>query len=82
MACAREAILTEYGIDRTGMHHDDLNLQFECTSVHYNEASDDRYVNYAILMDIEPGTMDSVRAGPFGQPFRSYNFVFGLARSF
>merc|ERR1712038_161391 len=30
-----------------------------------------------ILMDLEPGTMDSVRAGPFGQLFRPDNFVFG-----
>lgn len=29
-----------------------------------------RYVPRAILMDLEPGTMDSVRAGPFGQLFR------------
>ena len=28
-------------------------------------------------MDLEPETVDSVRAGPFGQPFRSYNSVFG-----
>ena len=28
-------------------------------------------------MDLEPGTMDSVRAGPFGQLFRPDNFVFG-----
>merc|ERR550514_2612878 len=28
-------------------------------------------------MDLEPGTMDSVRAGPFGQIFRPDNFVFG-----
>ena len=26
---------------------------------------------------IEPGTMDSVRAGPYGQLFRPDNFVFG-----
>jgi len=26
---------------------------------------------------LEPGTMDSVRAGPFGQLFRPDNFVFG-----
>jgi len=25
----------------------------------------------AVLMDLEPGTMDSVRAGPYGQIFRS-----------
>ena len=31
----------------------------------------------AVLMDLEPGTMDSVRAGPFGQLFRPDNFVFG-----
>ncbi|XP_040962469.1 tubulin beta-7 chain isoform X4 [Gossypium hirsutum] len=31
----------------------------------------------AILMDLEPGTMDSVRSGPFGQTFRPDNFVFG-----
>merc|ERR1711939_529381 len=30
-----------------------------------------------VLMDLEPGTMDSVRAGPFGQLFRPDNFVFG-----
>ncbi|CAK0805506.1 unnamed protein product [Prorocentrum cordatum] len=28
-------------------------------------------------MDLEPGTMDSVRARPFGQLFRPDNFVFG-----
>ena len=29
-------------------------------------------------MDLEPGTMDSVRSGPFGQVFRPDNFVFGM----
>jgi tubulin beta len=28
-------------------------------------------------MDLEPGTMDSVRSGPYGQIFRPDNFVFG-----
>lgn len=28
-------------------------------------------------MDLEPGTMDSGRSGPFGQLFRPDNFVFG-----
>ena len=36
-----------------------------------------RYVPRAVLMDLEPGTMDSVRAGPFGHLFRPDNFVFG-----
>ena len=28
-------------------------------------------------MDLEPGTMDSVRTGPFDQPFSPNIFVFG-----
>ena len=31
----------------------------------------------AVLVDLEPGTMDSIRSGPFGQVFRPDNFVFG-----
>lgn len=31
----------------------------------------------AILLDLEPGTMESVRSGPYGQLFRPDNFVFG-----
>ena len=36
-----------------------------------------KYVPRAVLVDLEPGTMDSVRAGPFGALFRPDNFVFG-----
>eukprot|EP01083_Nonionella_stella_P294848 1002124_1 len=49
----------------------------ERINVYYNEATGGRYVPRAILMDLEPGTMDSVRAGTFGQLFRPDNFVFG-----
>lgn len=35
------------------------------------------YVPRAVLVDLEPGTMDSVRSGPFGHLFRPDNFVFG-----
>nr|KYP43714.1 Tubulin beta-1 chain [Cajanus cajan] len=36
-----------------------------------------RYVPCAVLMDLEPGTMDSVRSGPCDQIFLPDNFVFG-----
>jgi len=36
-----------------------------------------KYVPRAVLIDLEPGTMDSVRSGPFGQLFRPDNYVFG-----
>ena len=41
-----------------------------------------KYVPRAVLVDLEPGTMDSVRSGPFGQLFRPDNFVFGKFCSF
>lgn len=31
----------------------------------------------AVLVDLEPGTLDSVRSGPYGQIFRPDNFVSG-----
>ena len=72
-----EVVSDEHGIDPTGTYHGDSDLQLERINVYYNEATGGRYVPRAILMDLEPGTMDSVRAGPFGQLFRPDNFVFG-----
>merc|ERR1712003_424775 len=72
-----EVISDEHGIDPTGTYHGDPDLQLERINVYYNEATGGRYVPRAVLMDLEPGTMDSVRAGPFGQLFRPDNFVFG-----
>lgn len=40
-----------------------------------------KYVPRAVLVDLEPGTVDSVRAGPFGGLFRPDNFVFDSVRS-
>ncbi|CAH1240968.1 TUBB4B [Branchiostoma lanceolatum] len=52
-------------IEDRGSYHGDSDLQLERINVYYNEATGGRYVPRAVLMDLEPGTMDSVRAGPF-----------------
>merc|ERR1712203_1129112 len=57
-----EVISDEHGIDPTGTYHGDSDLQLERINVYYNEATGGRYVPRAILMDLEPGTMDSVRS--------------------
>ncbi|KAK1880387.1 Tubulin beta-7 chain [Dissostichus eleginoides] len=87
-----EVISDEHGIDPTGTYHGDSDLQLDMISVYYNEATEtgslqmQRHNNNfgtrndkprAILVDLEPGTMDSVLSGPFGQIFRPDNFVFG-----
>ena len=72
-----EIISDEHGIAPTGNYEGTSELQLERINVYYNEASGGKYVPRAILLDLEPGTMDSVRAGPYGQIFRPDNFVFG-----
>eukprot|EP00061_Rhincodon_typus_P014784 g42068.t1 len=71
-----EVISDEHGIDPSGNYVGDSDLQVERISVYYNEASSLKYVPRAILVDLEPGTMDSVRSGPFGHLFRPDNFIF------
>ena len=53
-----EVISDEHGIDPTGTYHGDSDLQLERINVYYNEATGGRYVPRAVLMDLEPGTMD------------------------
>ncbi|KAK9208986.1 hypothetical protein WN944_001347 [Citrus x changshan-huyou] len=57
------------------------DLQLERVNVYYNEASNGGSVPRAVLMDLEPGTMDAVRSGPYGQMFGPDNFVFGQSRA-
>ncbi|RZR76790.1 hypothetical protein BHM03_00001672 [Ensete ventricosum] len=72
-----EVVCDEHGIDPTGRYTGTSDLQLERINVYYNEASCGRFVPRAVLMDLEPGTMDSIRTGPYGQIFRPDNFVFG-----
>jgi tubulin beta len=53
------------------------DLQLERISVYYNEVGSAKYVPRAVLVDLEPGTMEAVRSGPVGSLFRPDNFVFG-----
>lgn len=75
-----EVISDEHGVAADGTYHGDSDLQLERINVYYTEASGGKYVPRAVLVDLEPGTMDAVRGGPFGQLFKPDNYVFG--RSF
>ncbi len=75
-----EVISDEHGIGPTGEYSGDSDLQLERIDVYYNEASGGKYVPRAVLVDLEPGTMDSIRSGPIGQIFRPDNFVFGKGK--
>src|SRR6202042_1816757 len=72
-----EVVSDEHGIDKDGLYKGNNDLQLERISVYYNEIGANKYVPRAVLVDLEPGTMDSVRSGPLGHLFRPDNFVFG-----
>lgn len=72
-----EVISDEHGVDGRGNYIGDSTLQLERINVFFRESQHGRWVPRAVLMDLEPGTMDSVRAGPYGALFRPDNFVFG-----
>uniref|UniRef100_A0A182WRZ3 Tubulin beta chain n=1 Tax=Anopheles quadriannulatus TaxID=34691 RepID=A0A182WRZ3_ANOQN len=71
-----EIISDEHGIDPTGHYHGDSDLQLERIDVYYTEVNGNKYVPRAVLVDLEPGTMDSVRQSPYGALFRPDNFVY------
>jgi len=72
-----EVIADEHGIDGNGNYNGDNDIQLERINVYFNEANGGKYVPRAVLVDLEPGTMDAIRSGPFGHLFRPDNFVFG-----
>jgi len=72
-----EVISEEHGISPDGTYQGNDDIQLERINVYYNEANAGNYVPRAILVDLEPGTIDSVRAGPSGMMFKPDNFIFG-----
>lgn len=45
--------------------------------VFFRKVSGDRYVPRAVLVDLDPGTLDEIRTSPIGSFFRPDNYVFG-----
>jgi len=72
-----EVMCEEHGIAPDGTYVGDNDLQLQRMNVYFNEGMGGRHVPRSVLMDLEPGTMDAVRAGPFGALFRPDNFIFG-----
>eukprot|EP00624_Nannochloropsis_granulata_P004494 evm.model.NODE_32304_length_15015_cov_26.660072.3 len=65
-----EVISEEHGIQPDGSFKGDSDTQLERINVYYSEANGGRYVPRALLVDLEPGTMDSARSSTYGGLFR------------
>jgi len=73
-----DTISEEHGIDQTGTYvGDNRQLQLDRINVYYNEAQSGKYVPRAILVDLEPGVVDSVKSDTQGTLFKPDNIVNG-----
>jgi len=71
-----EVVSDEHGVDPTGIYKGESDQQLERINVYFNEVSGNKYVPRAVLVDLEPGTMDACKASPIGSMFRPDNFIF------
>uniref|UniRef100_A0A0N4ZN55 Tubulin beta chain n=1 Tax=Parastrongyloides trichosuri TaxID=131310 RepID=A0A0N4ZN55_PARTI len=73
-----QTISEEHGIQTDGSFAgNNADKCLDRIDVYYNEANGGKYVPRAVMVDLEPGTMDSIRSSTYGQLFRPDNFVFG-----
>lgn len=72
-----EVISDEHGIMEDGTYAGTNKLQAERLNVYYNEAGNGKWVPRSVMVDLEPGTMDSIKASSMGKLFKPDNFVFG-----
>ncbi|XP_041932097.1 tubulin beta-2A chain-like isoform X10 [Alosa sapidissima] len=70
-------IIDEHGIDPAGYYMGDSSVQLERVNVYFSEPSANKFVPRSIMVDLEPGTMDSVRSGHLGNLFSPDNYIFG-----
>ncbi len=48
--------------------------------MYFNEAQGGKYVPRAVVVDLEPGVLDNIKAGPQAHLFRPDNMIFAQAR--
>ncbi|XP_074602347.1 tubulin beta-1 chain-like [Brevipalpus obovatus] len=79
-----EVISKEHGIDKDGKYQQtqvddehDRSVKLERVNVYFQETSSNSYVPRSVLVDLEPGAIDSVKNGPIGSMFRPENIVYG-----
>jgi hypothetical protein len=68
-----EVISDEHGLDPTGTYNGTSDLQLERINVYYNEATGGRYVPRAVLVDLEPGTMDAGKSHSYSRTINQGN---------
>jgi tubulin beta len=56
-----------------------LIVELDKINVYFGDSSRFKYVPRAVLVDLEPGTIDVIKASPIGKMFKPDNFIFGAS---
>lgn len=73
-------ISKEHGIGPDGRPEEGSSAtQLDRIGVYYNQAQDERFVPRSVLVDLEPGVINNIKASPLGSMFHPDNFVYGQA---
>ena len=72
-----EVISMEHGISPNGQYVGENDEELFRANVYFKEGYGGRYVPRAICTDLEPGTMDSLKSGRYGDLFNPNNFIHG-----
>jgi len=74
-----QTVIAEHNLDGSGKYTGEkAEVDLDKVSV-YMRSAGERYVPRACLIDLEPGTVDVIKASPVGMLFKPDNFVFGAS---
>ncbi|KAK3752235.1 hypothetical protein QZH41_012243, partial [Actinostola sp. cb2023] len=72
-----EVITEEHGLDCKGRFEGDDASKLDKVDVYFDEKYDGRYVPRAACIDLEPGSIDSLRSSRYGELFSPDNCITG-----
>ena len=72
-----EEIINEHSIGPDGNYTGTSPSDLTRSDVYFTEVNGGRYVPRAVLVDLEPGTMDAIRGGNLGKLFRPDAYIHG-----
>jgi len=74
-----QTVIAEHNLDGSGYYEgESADIDLDKVSV-YMRSAGERFVPRACLVDLEPGTVDVIKASPVGTLFKPDNFVFGAS---
>jgi len=78
-----QTVIAEHNVGGDGMYmknakNADVSIDLDKVNVYMRETGE-RHVPRACLVDLEPGTVDVIKASPVGTLFKPDNFVFGAS---